>query len=187
MNVQQLFLGLALASAAGLRAFLPLLLLALMARFAHFPLNEHFAWLATTPALVVLSVATAAEMLADKVPVVDHVLDALQTVVRPAAGALAVAGTQSANMDPTTTAVMAIILGAPVAGGIHLIKGGTRLASTAGTAGLANPFISVVEDVLALLLSLLGIFVPVLGAFLALVFVAAAYRALRIRRKTRAA
>jgi len=183
MNVQQLFLGLALASAAGLRAFLPLLVLGLMARFAHFPLNEHFAWLAGTPALVILSVATIVEILGDKFPVVDHALDTMQTFVRPVAGALMVAGTQSESLDPTTLGVLAIVLGSPLAAGIHVIKGGARLVSTATTAGLANPVISIAEDIFALTLSLLAIFVPIAGAVLALVCMAAAYKALRNRRK----
>lgn len=168
--VQQLFLGLSLASAAGLRAFLPLLGLAVAAHFGYVHLNGQFAWLHSTAALVVLAIATVAEALADKVPLVDHALDLLQTVIRPAAGALAVAGTQQ-HLDPVTAAILGLILGAPLAGGLHLAKGGVRLASTATTAGLANPFLSFTEDGTALGLTLVALIVPVLGFLLALALV----------------
>lgn len=184
MNLEQLFLGLSLASAAGLRAFLPLLVVSLMARYGHLPLSAHFHWLASPAALIVLAVATVVELLADKIPVVDHALDALQTVVRPVAGAVAVASSQT-QMDPTMAAVLALVLGATTAGGIHAVKGASRLASTAGTAGIANPFLSVVEDVLALFLSVLGILVPIAGFALAVLFAIAAYRAWRFWRGRR--
>ncbi len=178
--VQQLFLGLALASAAGLRAFLPLLGLALAAHFhlGGVGVSQQFAWLRSDTALAVLAVATAAELLADKVPLVDHALDALQTVIRPVAGALAVAGTQQ-HLDPTTAAVLGLVLGAPLAGGLHLAKGGARLASTATTAGLANPFLSLAEDGTSLGLTVLALAAPTLGFLLALLIVFLAWRTWR--------
>lgn len=181
--VLSLLLGLSLASAAGLRAFLPLLALSLAARFGWLPLNEQFGWLHSNTAMAVLAVATVAEILADKVPVVDHALDTLQTVVRPVAGALAVAGSQ-AHLDPTTAAVLGIVLGAPLAGGFHVVKGGTRLASTTTTAGLANPLLSLAEDAVSLLLSVLAIFLPVLAFVLVLIMLVGGWRVWsRVRRR----
>ncbi|MBV9850863.1 MAG: DUF4126 domain-containing protein [Armatimonadetes bacterium] len=167
-TVEQILMGLALASAAGLRAFLPLLALALGARFHLVPLNGHFAWLHSNTAIAVLAVATVAEVMADKIPLVDHALDAIQSVVRPLAGALAVASTQG-HVDPVTAGVLGIILGAPLAGGVHVVKGGTRLASSAATVGLANPFLSLGEDGTSLVISLLAIFVPVAACLLVLI------------------
>ena len=165
--VPQLLLGLSLASAAGLRAFLPLLVLALAAHFRVVHLNGQFGWLQSGTALVVLSIAAVTEVLADKIPVVDHALDAVQTLVRPAAGALAMASTQS-HFDPVMAGVLGLIIGAPLAGTLHAAKGGTRLASTATTAGLANPFLSLAEDVTSAALSVLAVFVPYLAALMAL-------------------
>lgn len=183
--VMQLLLGLSLASAAGLRAFLPLLALALASRFGLTHVGGQFAWLHSNASLAVLSVATVAELLADKVPVVDHALDALQSVVRPAAGALAVAGTQ-AHLDPMTAAVLGLILGAPLAGSFHLAKGGARLASTATTAGLANPLLSLAEDATSLVLSALAIFLPALAFVLVLVMLYFGWRVWsRVRRRSR--
>ncbi len=183
--VQSLMLGLSLASAAGLRAFLPLLALALAAKFNIVPVGGQFAWLHSWTAITVLGVATVAELLADKVPVIDHLLDTVQTVVRPAAGALAVAGTQS-HVDPITAGVLGLILGAPLAGGIHVAKTGARVASTGLTAGLANPFLSLGEDGASLILSVLAIWVPLLAFALSLLLVLAVWRLwrrLRPRRK----
>jgi len=183
--VQQILLGLSLASAAGLRAFIPLLTLALASRFGLIHLNGQFAWLHSTASLVVLSVAALAELLADKIPVLDHALDALQTVVRPAAGALAMAGSQS-DLSPMNAAILGLVVGAPLAGSLHVAKGGTRLASTGLTAGLANPFLSLIEDGTSLLLSVLGIFVPVLGFLLALLVFYFGWRVWRAVQKRKA-
>jgi uncharacterized membrane protein len=183
--LQQIFLGLALASAAGLRAFLPLLGLSLATHFGYVHLNEHFAWLGSGKALIVLAVAAVAEMLADKVPVVDHALDLLQTVIRPAAGALAMAGTQQ-HLDPMVGAVLGLILGGSLAGGLHAAKGGVRLASTVTTAGLANPLLSLAEDGTSLGLTVLALVSPLLGFLLALLIVFGAWQGWRRLSRRRA-
>lgn len=177
---EQLLLGLALASAAGLRAFVPLLVLAIASRYGVMGvhLNGQFAWLHSTAAIITLTVATVAEVLADKVPGVDHALDALQTVVRPAAGALAFASTQ-AHVSPVTAGILGLILGAPLAGGLHLAKGGARIASTASTAGLGNPILSTLEDIITLLVSILSLFAPLLGLALIVAVVYFVWRAYR--------
>ena len=82
-------------------------------------------------------------------------------------------------------AVLALVVGAPTAGGIHLAKGSTRLVSTAGTAGLANPFISIGEDFLALAISALGIFIPFVGFAVSLIFAYLAFRGWRAWQKRR--
>src|SRR5579864_6536792 len=84
-------MGLGLAAATGLRTFLPLLLLAAVARLGLFgvSINPHVGWLGSTAALVALGVATVVELVGDKVPMVDHALSALGTVTRPLAGVLA--------------------------------------------------------------------------------------------------
>ncbi len=182
-----LLLGLSLASATGLRAFLPLLALCIAARYHVVPLNGQFAWLHSDTALIVLSVAAVTEVLADKVPLIDHALDAVQTVIRPLAGALAVASTQ-AHFDPVTAGVLGLVLGAPLAGGVHVVKGGTRLASTATTAGLANPFLSLAEDGVSLALSVLALFAPALAFLLVVIMLAVAWRVWRrVRRRKKEA
>lgn len=156
-------LGLGLASATGLRTFLPLLALALAARFELFGvrLNEEMEWLVSTPAVAALTVAAVAEFLGDKIPVVDHALDAVGTVARPLAGAVA-AGAVFWSLDPTAAAVAGLIVGAPAALAFSTAKGGTRAASTATTGGLGNPVLSLLEDLLSVATVLLALLAPLL-------------------------
>lgn len=176
-------MGLSLASVAGLRAFLPLLALSIAAHEHWINLNDHFAWLQSDTALIVLGVAAMVELIGDKIPVIDHGLDALQTVVRPGAGLLAVASTQS-HMDPVMAGVMGLILGAPLAGTVHVAKGGLRLASTATTVGLANPLLSFVEDCFSVMLSVLALVAPIIAFLLVAVMILVLLRLwFRVRRR----
>ena len=156
-------LGLGLAAAAGLRAFLPLLLLALAAKFQLFgvDLNDKAAWLGSDLAILALGIATAVELAADKVPILDHALSALGTITRPVAAIIA-AGSVFAGVDPVIAAVAGLIIGAPTALAFHAAQSGTRVASTATTGGLANPLVSLVEDVLAFATILLALAAPLL-------------------------
>jgi hypothetical protein len=175
----QLAAGLALAACCGLRAFLPPLLLGLAAR-AGVPelllgrslLSPSFDWLASTPALVVFGAAVALELLADKVPALDHLLDMVQTAVRPLAGALVVAASFS-PLEPVPAAVLGLVTGTPLAGAVHLGKAKIRALSTLGTGGLGSPVLSIIEDVatfvgsaFAVVLAFVALFVIGLGAFL---------------------
>jgi hypothetical protein len=177
------FLGLGLAAAAGLRTFLPLLILSIAARLHLFGLtiNPHVGWLGSTPMLVGLAVATSAELVADKIPVIDHALATLGTVTRPLAGALA-AGAVLTHLDPGTAALAGLIIGAPIALAFHGVQSSARLASTATTAGLANPILSLIEDVGAGFLSVLAIAAPVVAV---LVVAAALLIGIRLIRRLR--
>jgi len=157
-----LLLGLGLSASTGLNTFLPLLLLSAAARFeiAGITLGEKFQWLSSDVAIVVLIVACIAELIADKVPAVDHFLDSVGTFVRPIAGATAAASVLT-GMDPTVAALVGLMIGAPTSLGFHTLKAGTRVASSAATFGCANPVISVVEDVFSFVLSVIAIFAPV--------------------------
>lgn len=156
-------LGLGLAAAAGLRAFLPLLLLSIAARFGLFGvvLNDQTQWLGSNAAIAALAVATALELAADKVPILDHFLSAAGTVVRPLAAILA-AGSVFAGVDPVIAAVAGVVIGAPTALAFHAAQTGTRVASTATTGGLANPVVSFIEDALAFATVLIALAAPLL-------------------------
>ncbi|KPF78051.1 hypothetical protein IP78_11480 [Brevundimonas sp. AAP58] len=172
--VLPVLLGLGLASATGLRTFLPLLMLALAAKFGLFgiELNDRMAWLADWPAISALAVAAVLEFTGDKVPVVDHGLNVLGAFTRPIAGAVA-AGSVFVGVDPMMAAIAGLIVGAPTAFAFNAAQGGARLASTATTGGLGNPILSFIEDVLSVLMVVLAflapILVPVLMVVLALV------------------
>jgi uncharacterized membrane protein len=159
--------GIAIAAACGFRAFLPLLALGLASRLGVVHLGAQAAWLGTDPALVMLAIAALVELLADKVPVLDHALDAAATLVRPAAGALAGWATFG-PIHPALAVAAAVVLGAG-AFGIHALKAKTRIGSTLLTLGHANPILSVAEDAAAVVLSATAFLAPVI----ALVLVAA--------------
>ncbi|MET8796435.1 DUF4126 domain-containing protein [Nocardia sp. NPDC004568] len=182
------FLGLGLAAACGFRAFLPLLVLSAAAHFGvlGLHLNESFAWIGSTGALLALTVATAAEILGDLVPFIDNVLSLIGNVSGPIAGAIA-AGSVFESADPATAAIAGIIVGAPTALAFSANRTGVRAASTATTGGIANPVVSVVEDVLAFVLVALAIVLPLLVPIVlgALLFIA--WRAVRRFRRRRPA
>ena len=159
-------LGIGLAASSGLRTFLPLLGLAFAAKWEFFgvELSQNFAWLGSDTAIYALCAATVIEFLSDKIPVVDHFLDAVGTFSRPIAGALASAAVLNMS-DPATAAIIGLIVGAPVAFGVHAAKAGTRGASTATTAGFGNPILSFLEDIAALGLTILALALPILVPF----------------------
>jgi len=156
-------LGLGLSASTGLNTFLPLLLLSAAARFhiAGIELGQRFDWLSSDVAIIVLIVASVVEIVADKVPAVDHFLDAVGTFVRPLAATVATASVLTgADVNPTVAAVVGLMIGAPTSLGFHTLKAGTRVASSAATLGCANPVLSLIEDVISFSLTVVAIFIP---------------------------
>lgn len=176
-------LGLGLASATGLRTFLPLLMLSLAARFDLFGVRllEQMDWLGSTPAIAALAIATLVEFASDKIPAVDHALNAVGFVTRPVAGAIA-AGSVFWGVDPTTAAVAGLIVGAPAALAFNSASTATRVTSTATTGGLGNPVVSLVEDVMAFFTVLIAFVAPILIPIVLLILAVLLFRlAKRIR------
>jgi hypothetical protein len=158
-------LGLGLSASTGLNTFIPLLLLSAAVRFdiVDFDLGEKFSWLTSDVGLTVLIIAAIAEIVADKIPAVDHFLDSIGTFIRPAAATVATAAVLTgADVDPTIAAITGFVVGSPTALGFHMLKAGTRVASSATTFGCANPVLSLIEDVISLCFSILAIFAPLL-------------------------
>ncbi len=175
-------LAIALASCAGLRTWLPLLLAGGLARLGLFQLGASFAFLSSNKALAIFALATVIEIAADKIPAVDHALDGLSTVLRPAAGALLAAAAFGRVTDPTVAWILGVAVGSPAALVPHVAKSGLRLASTALTAGLANPVVSAIEDFTTVLMFVCAILAP---AAVCLLLVGLAYlTARRMLRRT---
>jgi hypothetical protein len=152
--------GLGLAGAAGLNAYVPLLVVGLLGRTGVLHLSAPYDSLSDTPVLIVLGVLFAIEFLADKVPGVDSVNDVVQTVVRPAAGAVLMAGSLGIGTDlPPWVGVVAGII---TAGGIHATKAAARPVVNVSTAGVGGPVVSLVEDAVSLAASLLAVLAPLL-------------------------
>jgi hypothetical protein len=175
------FTAFGLSTSAGLNAYLPLLVVALLARFTDLiTLNPPWDALQSWWVIGVLALLLLIEMLVDKVPAVDSINDVVQTLVRPVAGAILFAA--GAGVIGETHPVLALICGLLVAGGVHAVKATARPVITGTTAGTLNPVVSVVEDVISFVTAVLAIVVPVLGALFLLVVIVWIVRRLRARR-----
>jgi len=138
-----------LSASAGLNAYIPLLVISLTARFTDLiHLREPWDALTSWWIIGLLLVLSLIEFFADKVPAVNHANDVLQTFVRPVAGAI-------------------------VFGAVHVVKSAAvRPVVTASTGGVGNVPVSVAEDIIATGLSILAIIIPILIAFVFILFTA---------------
>ena len=176
--------GTVLSASAGLRAFMPLFAAGLAARTVGWDLAPQMQWLASNTALLTFGVATLAEVAADKIPVVDHALDVVHTVVGPIAGVLAGLSVWL-HFPPIVALLLAVIVGAPVAGGVHLLAATTRLKSSMMSGGALNPLASVTEDVLSVSALAIVVFVPLLALVLVVMIAIAMVRIVRRRQLAR--
>lgn len=150
-----------LSTSAGLNAYLPLLVVALAARYTPLiRLNEPWDVLTSGWVIAVLAVLLLIEMTVDKIPAVDTINDGIQTVGRPLAGAIlfAAASGMAGELHP----VLAFIAGLIIAGGVHTAKTVARPAVTAATGGMGNWLVSLLEDVLSLVTAVLAVLAPLL-------------------------
>ena len=191
-----------LSLSAGGRAYLPLLALGIASDIPpigtfHIRLLPEFNWLGNGFVIAIFGLLTLYEISADKIPVVDHINDIIHTAIRPLSGAVLFIATDNplthaagltsggSGLSLTPGLVIAGILGAGIAGTTHIAKSGTRAASTVTTAGLGNPVLSIIEDVLAIVTVLFALIAPVIGAifFALLVFLVVRGIALFLRRR----
>jgi hypothetical protein len=159
-----------LSTSAGLNAYIPLLIVSLAARFpANQPLlqlNAPYDVMSSWWVIGLLVVLLLIETFVDKVPAVDTVNDLIQTFIRPAAGAVLFAA--NADIITDVSPILALGCGLLVAGGVHVTKGVARPAVTASTAGTGNWFVSLLEDVAAVVVSILAIIFPIILTLLIL-------------------
>jgi hypothetical protein len=159
------FSAFGLSSAAGLNAYLPLLVVALLARFTDLvKLNPPWDVLTSWWVIGTLVVLLIIETLVDKVPAADTVNDVVNTVVRPAAGAVLFAA-NSGSLGEVHPA-LALVCGLLIAGGVHAAKATVRPVVTTTTAGTGNWLVSTLEDIVSLVTAILSIVVPVVIAVL---------------------
>ena len=184
----------ALSTSIGLRPFVTLALASLAMHVGYLHVAPAFAFLGAGGTTWLLGALAAVELVADKVPAVDHVLHLLHFGIKPVAAAILVGGalgTTAGAPDAPTYAAMGVA--ALNALGVHSGVTAIRGASTAMTLGIANPVVSLAEDGVALVTTLLAVFAPFVGAMLALAIGVGAivvlrilYRELRKRRAVRA-
>jgi hypothetical protein len=195
MDIVDLGTPFGLAFASGLNAYLPLLAFAVSVRWLHlYKVNPSFSFITHTWFIVALAILTILDFVADKIPLIDHVWNAIHTVVRPIAGALvAVAAgshfisgthTTTTSSDAASRTVIAasiipitgvgllalLLIGAVLAALSHTTKSTARLVSTITTAGFLNIMLSFLEDVLVFIAILLSLFAPVIMLILLALF-----------------
>lgn len=167
------FSAFGLSASAGLNAYIPLLVVGVIAHY--FPrtltLSQPFDLIANPWILILLGILVIIEMVADKVPSVNHINDLIQGFVRPAAGAIAFAA--SAKVVTDIHPLLALACGLLMAGGVHVVKAAAvRPAVTATTAGTENIPVSIAEDTLAFVASVFAILLPILMGSILVVLLA---------------
>lgn len=192
--------GLGLSSAAGLNAYIPLLLVGLVARFTDLiPLGPAWAWLEHPVTLISLGVLLVVEFAADKFPALDSVNDVVQTIVRPTSGGITFgAGASTVELSEMTGEASGaaassggvdwgpVIAGVLIALAFHLVKALSRPVVNTMSLGCAAPVVSFLEDVVSFLTSLMAILLPVLILIVFPAMVFAAVWVVRRRRRLRA-
>ena len=178
-----LLASLGLSLSAGVRAYLPVLALGIASHLDSIggfkvTLQPSFSWIGDPIFLGVLVLLTIYEISADKIPVVDHLNDTVHTIIRPLSGALIFTCTSNPLTNSGAVGMIAAaVIGGTIAGTTHVAKAGVvRPASTVATAGLANPIISIVEDILVVFTTVISLLFPVLGA---IIFVVLAFLVMR--------
>jgi hypothetical protein len=187
--------GVGLATSAGLNAYIPLLAVGVLARYTSLiTLPPSWQWLANGWVIVILAVLLAIEFVADKVPVVDHVNDVIQTVIRPTAGGLAFGAASGAQTvmvkDPgrffSSHQWVPIAMGVLISLTVHGAKATARPVVNTTTAGFGAPVVSTIEDFSSVALSLIAIVLPVLVLLILVLMVVGFWALMRRRRRRKA-
>ena len=159
----ELLSGLGLALPAGLNAYIPLLGVALADRYAGLvQLAAPYDIISSPGVILLLVVLLILEVVADKVPIIDHLNDVIQTAVRPASGAIVMMATTDSTQS--INPVLAMTGGLLLAGGVHFLKASFRTLVTASTGGIGNPVVSSAEDGVAITMTLVAIIAPIIIA-----------------------
>ncbi len=149
-----------LAFASGLNAYLPMLAFALSVRWLHmYKLNPHFAFVTQTWFIAALVILALLDFVADKIPFIDHVWNAIHGIIRPVAGAVVaiVASSHALPATPIASATDHVASGAAMVELSAIPITGVGLL-TLTTAGFLNAVLSLVEDVLVVIVILLSLF-----------------------------
>ena len=196
VGVLEVLTGLGLATSAGLNAYIPLMCIGLLARYTDLITLPHtWAWLENGWVLVILAVLLSIEFVADKVPVVDHVNDVIQTFIRPTSGGLAF-GAASSSQTATVTDPsqffsshqwVPIAVGVLVSLTVHGMKAAARPVINTTTVGLGAPVASTAEDFTSVVLSLVAIVLPVLVLIFLIGMIAIFVLLMRRRRRRKEA
>ncbi len=144
--------------AAGINLYATVAILGIAKRFGWVDLPEQFRVFDNDVVIGVALVLYVIEFVADKIPWVDSVWDAVHTVIRPIGGAVIAVATLG-DASPTIKG-LAALLGGTLATGTHLTKAGTRAAANTSPEPFSNWALSLAEDVFVIGLSALALKYP---------------------------
>ena len=168
--VPGLLLSVALSAGSGFRVFIPLLVSNLAAKFDLVSVSDDFGWMMSNTATFVLIVASVVEIASYYIAFIDNLLDSIALPASVVAGTLLT--TQFLKIDdPTLQWGLGILAGGGVAGTVQAGTSLIRLGSTKFTGGIGNSFFSTFENILAVGISLVSLWIPLVMGILAILLV----------------
>jgi uncharacterized membrane protein len=172
--------------AAGVNLYATVALLGLAARFGWVTLPAQYQTFNNDWIIGIALVLYVVEFVADKIPWVDTVWDAVHTVVRPIGGALVAVATLG-EASPTLEVLIALA-GGTIAASSHFTKAGTRLAVNTSPEPFSNWVLSFLEDLFVVGLGFVALQYPLVALSVVAVLLICMALALRWlwRRFTRA-
>jgi hypothetical protein len=153
--------------ASGINPYLVVLLTGVVGRLTDIGVPEA---LTRTDVLVVAAVLTAIDFVVDKTAYLDSTWDAVNTAIRPTAGA-ALALLISGDATTLQQAVL-VSLGGGTALTSHLVKAGTRVAVNTSPEPISNIVVSILEDAAVFIVTAVALVAPWVAAFIAAVLLA---------------
>ena len=147
--------------AAGVNLYATVAVLGLASRYGWVQLPEQFGVFDHPWIIGLAGVLYLVEFVADKIPWVDSIWDSVHTIIRPVGGAL-IAVAALGDASPLVVGLIAL-LGGTAAAGSHMTKAWTRVAINTSPEPFTNWFISLVEDVFVIGLSLFTLKFPLLA------------------------
>lgn len=164
------FIGVGLSATCGFRIFVPLLGMSIAHHAGALSFSQGFDWIGSWPATIAFGIAMIIEISAYYIPWLDNMLDTIATPAAIVAGTIATAS-MVGDVTPFFRWSLAIIAGGGVAG---LIQGSSVLvrgASTASTAGLANPAVSTGELIASVTGTLISIVLPTIAILIVVIII----------------
>jgi Domain of unknown function (DUF4126) len=153
--------------AAGINLYATVAILGLASRYGWVSLPDQFRVFDNDVVIGAAIVLYVVEFVADKIPWVDSLWDAVHTVIRPVGGALIAVGTLG-DASPAVEGLTAL-LGGTLAAGTHFTKAGTRAVANTSPEPVSNWILSISEDIFVVGLGFVALKYPVLAVLIVLV------------------
>lgn len=158
-------IGVGLASIAGVRAFLPLLLALVLASFGYFEPSANYpeaiGGLEGIRVIAPFAVLAVLEIVLDKIKAVERTFNIFMVPLRVVSGALLVAA-----LAPGASFLPWLVVGGVVAGVVSLLKVLLRPSARSASSGVSTSFLSLIEDLVGLIGGIVAFFVPFLPVLL---------------------